>query len=104
MEPTGFDFAEVILQLKAGRRVARHGWNGEGMFIFLVDGSTFTVSRPPLNVFYEEGTEVQYRPHIDMKAADGSIGVWTASQTDMLSEDWYIVLDESVSENIEDSE
>lgn len=91
MEPTtGFDFAEVILQLKAGRRVARRGWNGEGMFLFLVAGSTFIVNREPLLTFYGEGKEITYRPHIDMRAADGTIGVWTASQTDMLAEDWYI--------------
>lgn len=30
--------------------------------------------------------------HIDMKTADGSITIgWTASQVDMLSDDWFIV-------------
>lgn len=71
-------------------RAARTGWNGNGMFIFLVPGSTFKVSRPPLLGIYPEGTEINYRSHIDMKTADGSIVPWVASQTDVLAEDWII--------------
>jgi hypothetical protein len=37
--------------------------------------------------------KVKICPHIDMKAADGSYVVgWLASQTDMLAEDWDIVI------------
>ena len=41
-------FSEALALLKAGKRVQREGWNGKGMFLFLVPGSTFTVNRPPL--------------------------------------------------------
>lgn len=92
METTkDFNFGRAIYLLKDGRRVAREGWNGKDMFIFLVDGSEFEVNRAPLNKFYSEGTKVTYRPHIDMKAVDGTIGVWLASQTDMLADDWFVV-------------
>jgi len=84
-----FEFA--LIQLKQGKRVARSGWNGKGMFLFLVQGSTFQVNRAPLNQFYEEGTEVNYHAHIDMRTADGTIVPWLASQTDMLAEDWEVV-------------
>jgi hypothetical protein len=44
-------------------------------------------------------TDVRINPHIDMKAADGSIVVgWLASQTDMLAEDWVIVSKEHSTE------
>lgn len=79
---------EAVTQL--GKQAARRGWNGVGMFIFLVPGSQFNVNRPPLLGIYEEGTPIQYRSHIDMKTADGSIVPWVASQTDILAEDWYI--------------
>jgi len=59
----------------------------------LVDGSKFEVNRAPLNKFFDEGTEVEYRPHLDMRAADGTIGVWLASQSDILAEDWFVVAD-----------
>lgn len=88
---TNFDFGVALAHMREGRKVARAGWNGKGMFCFLVRGSKFTVSRAPLNQFYPEGTDVEYRPHIDMKYVDGTIGVWVASHSDMLSDDWMVV-------------
>lgn len=85
-------FGQALEQLKLGARITREGWNGNGMFIFLVNGSTFQVNRPPLLGIYEEGTEINYRSHIDMKTADGSIVPWVASQTDILADDWRVVL------------
>ena len=84
-------FGLAIEALKKGYKVARKGWNGKGMFLFLVPGSKFKVSRPPLLGIYEEGTEISYHAHIDMKTATGEIVPWLASQTDMLAEDWVIV-------------
>jgi len=86
-------FGEAIDYLKqnSGGKVARKGWNGKAMFIFLVNGSTFKVNRPPLNEIYEEGTEINYQPHIDMKTADDTIVPWLASQSDVLALDWEVV-------------
>ena len=84
-------FGEALRLLKCGCKVARAGWNGKGMFIFLVSGSTFKVNRPPLLGIYPEGTEIKYHAHIDMKTATGEIVPWLASQTDVLAEDWEII-------------
>lgn len=86
-----FNFSRALDEIKSGKKVARAGWNGKNMFIFLVNGSTFKVNRPPLNVLYPEGTEITYCPHIDMRTADGSIVPWLAAQTDLLANDWGIV-------------
>lgn len=85
------DFSWALRMLKQGRKVARRGWNGKGMFLFLVQGSTFKVNRAPLLGIYPEGTEVNYQPHIDMKTADDTVVPWLASQSDLLSDDWDIV-------------
>lgn len=85
------NFGEALTALKDGQKVSRDGWNGKGMFLFLVPGSTFKVNRPPLLGIYPEGTEINYCPHIDMKTADGKIVPWLASQTDVLAEDWGVV-------------
>jgi hypothetical protein len=61
------------------------------MFLFLVPGSRFKVNRAPLNVIFPEGTEIDYRPHVDMKTADGQIVPWVCSQSDLLATDWEIV-------------
>lgn len=70
-------FGLAIEALKKGRKVTRAGWNGKGMFLFLVSGGTFH--------------EVEYRPHINMRAVDGQIIPWTANQSDVLAEDWMMV-------------
>lgn len=88
---SGLTFGLAVEALKLGKKVARAGWNGKGMFLFLVPGSTFKVNRPPLLGIYPEGTEINYCPHIDMKTADGKVVPWLASQTDVLAEDWEIV-------------
>mgnify|MGYP003661153359 CR=1 FL=1 len=91
MNPSTMNFGDALSLLKAGMKVARAGWNGKGMFIFLVPGSRFKVSRAPLLGIYEEGTEIEYHAHIDMKTAQGYVVPWLASQSDMLAEDWEIV-------------
>lgn len=85
---TGLGFDSVIKTLKEGGTAWRDGWNGKGMFIFLVNGSKFKVNREPLLSILGEGTDVSYNSHIDMKTADGSIAVWNPSQVDMIAEDW----------------
>lgn len=95
-----FGFDRAIKYLKIGKKVAREGWNGKGMFVYLVNGTEIRAE----NLRYEamehvgylqpsEDTLVKINSHIDMKAADGSIVVgWLASQTDLLAEDWAIVV------------
>lgn len=85
------NFSDALEQIKAGYKLRRDGWNGRGMFVFLVPGSTFLVNRPPLLGIYPEGTEVNYHAHIDMRTADGEIVPWLASQTDLLANDWSVV-------------
>ena len=82
------NFGQAIEVLKTGNKVTRVGWNGKDMFLFLVQGSRFKVNRPPLLGIYPEGTEINYRPHIDMKTVNGEIVPWVASQSDLLEEDW----------------
>lgn len=85
-------FSEALALLKAGKRVERDGWNGKGMFLFLVPGSHFKVNRAPLLGIYPEGTGIDYRPHIDMKTAQGDVVPWVASQSDLLADDWLEVM------------
>ena len=85
------NFSEALTFIKDGRRLARVGWNGSGMFVYLVAGSQFIVNRAPLISMFPEGTEITYRPHIDLKAVDGSCGVWSPSNSDVLADDWILV-------------
>jgi hypothetical protein len=84
-------FEDVLPAIKAGRKAARAGWNGKGMFVFLVKGSEFVVNRPPLLGIYPPGTSIKYLPHIDMKTVTGEIVPWFCSQSDMLANDWELI-------------
>lgn len=94
-------FGEALQALKDGRRVARKGWNGKGMFLFLNQGSIDTtrtdpnsaIDGVPTRLFSLDGDEntVTRLPNINMRAASGAtVTGWLASQTDMLAEDWVL--------------
>ena len=85
------DFSRALEEIKKGKLLKRSGWNGKDQFVFLVNGSNFTVNRKPLIDIFDDGTQVTYRPHIDMKYQDGSIGVWLSSMGDLMAEDWELV-------------
>lgn len=85
-----FGFETALVLLRRGRKMSRAGWNGKGMFIYFVQGSTFEVNRAPLLGIYPAGTMIDYRPHIDMRTANGECVPWTASQSDLLADDWHI--------------
>ena len=85
------NFGEALEALKLGSKISRASWNGTGMFLFYVPGSKFKVNRHPLLGIYPEGTEIQYRPHVDIKTVNNEIVPWICSQTDMLEDDWNIV-------------
>lgn len=88
-------FQQVLDGLLAGKRYRRAGWVN-ALFIFLVPGSTFTVSRAPLLGIFPEGTEVAYAPHIDVVSATSNNGVqsvstWSPWMGDLLADDWMEV-------------
>lgn len=85
------NFSDALNLIKEGKKLARAGWNSKGMFVFMVPGSTFQVNRPPLLGIYPEGTEINYHPHIDLRAADGVVVPWVISQADAFSDDWEVV-------------
>jgi Protein of unknown function (DUF2829) len=85
------NFGQAVEALKAGGIATRKGWDGKGMFLLLIPGSTFAVSEGrPMARHFEVGSEIKYHAHIDMKTAQGDIVPWLASQSDVLAEDWEV--------------
>lgn len=78
-------FGEALEELKYGKRVARAGWNGKGMWLVLIN---------PGNAMHTSAAgSFDMQPCIGMKTADNVMQPgWLASQADMLAEDWEIVL------------
>lgn len=81
------NFGEAIQELKQGKKVARKGWNGKGMWLCLAGGGV----RAPQSIFNLENEIVGFLPWIGMKTVDNCFVPWLASQTDMLAMDWEVV-------------
>lgn len=80
-------FGEAIEALKEGKCVARKGWNGKGMHLYLEDGLVASVYSGVL-----AGHLRTYEPCIVMFTAQKKHQPgWLASQADMLATDWVIV-------------
>ena len=87
------DFGWAIQQLKAGKRVRRVGWNGKGMYLWLLPADTIKAEwcrEPHFRAVAEaNGGEIEALGSIRMLTADRKVLTgWLASQSDMLSEDW----------------
>ena len=86
------DFGQALAALKDGGRVTRAAW-ADGVFLYLVPGSTFQVNRPPLLGIYPAGEVIRYRPHVDIRASDGTCSPWQPAQDALMAEDWETVPD-----------
>lgn len=85
----GMTFGDAIDCLKCGKKVARRGWNGKGMFLYYVPEGSYP---PGTDVAKETfGQTVPYEAYIAMKHVGNKVVPWLASQTDMLAEDWVVV-------------
>lgn len=103
------NFSEALSFLKSGACLQREGWNGSGMFVFLMPDSQLTVSREeltavfprdincekPLTAFFPHDAEVEYCAHLVIKAADGNMVPWVTSQIDILADDWLLYIGDS---------
>ena len=86
----GMNFGLALEAAKKGARIARRGWNGKGMFLYYVPAAAYPPSTDVAKVAFG-GENVPYGAYIAMKTAQGNVVPWLASQTDMLTDDWYIV-------------
>lgn len=69
-------FSYALNWLKQGKKAAREGWNGKGMWLQL-----------QLPDLYSKMT----LPYIYMSTVTKDKVPWLASQSDLLSDDWVIV-------------
>jgi hypothetical protein len=90
----GLTFGQAIERIKCGYKVARKGWNGKNMWLCLMPALTVPAGmvNERTRKFVPEG-DLQSQPYIVMWTAQGTWQPgWLASQTDILAEDWFVVL------------
>jgi len=79
------NFGQAIEELKEGKKVARKGWNGKGIFIELQRPDEHSKMTHPY--IYIDTTGLQ----TDNAHAPKNRVPWLSSQTDMLAEDWAVI-------------
>ena len=79
----GHGIGWAIKQIKAGKRVTRPGWNGEGAYIF-IDPPQSTAFDPCITMYTAQR---RYQPG------------WLASQPDLLATDWMLAPGEKEEED-----
>lgn len=89
-EPTiNLDFGQAIRAAKRGKKVSRSGWNGQGMYAYIVPANSYPAITDIAKA--EFGEMVPYRSYWALKTAQGDIATWAPSGSDSLAEDWQIV-------------
>ena len=82
------NFGQALEDLKIGAKVARMGWNGKGIFIELQVPDEHSKMTSPYIFIDTTGLQTE-NPD-----APKSRVPWLASQTDMLAEDWVIIIND----------
>ena len=85
------NFGQALVAMKAGRRVARNGWNGRGMFVYYVPPASYPVQTGAATEHFGEGTMVPYNAYMAIKNVNGTVSTWVPSSSDCLAEDWYVL-------------
>ena len=96
----GMTFGMAIEAMKQGKKVARAGWNGKGMFLWLKPSVTIKAEWCKDEMIKElveaNGGEIMGLGTICMYTHDSTgrkaiLTGWLASQSDMLYDDWVVV-------------
>lgn len=87
----GLTFGLAVEALKKGAKVARTGWNGKGLFVYLVPENSYPAQTGVAKAFFGEGALVPYSAYLALKGADGVVNTWAPSCGDALADDWQVV-------------
>lgn len=88
-------FGDAIKLVRRGMRMARSGWNGKGMYVFLATDVEFNTDADVpefCELFETVDRPVEIENVLILRTARGTFQPgWLASQADMLADDWYLV-------------
>jgi len=87
--PNLMTFGQAIEHAKRGKKVARAGWNGQGMYAYIVPANSYPAQTDVARK--EFGEMVPYRTYWALKTAQNNIATWAPSGSDSLAEDWMVV-------------
>jgi len=82
-------FSDALVMLKEGKRIARAGWNGKGMFVYLVPENSYPAQTDAARDCF--GEMVPYNPYMAIKNVNHTVSTWVPSVNDALAEDWMLL-------------
>lgn len=85
-----FDFGHALFLAKRGLKVARSGWNGAGMFAYIVDKGHYKAKTKAIRGHFPDDV-VPYRAYWAIKTAQDDVTPWSPSGSDTLADDWLVV-------------
>jgi len=85
------NFGDAILAAKEGHKVSRKGWNGSGMFAYIVPANSYPAQTKVAKSHFGENAMVSYRAYWALKTAQEDVATWAPSGSDSLAEDWCVI-------------
>lgn len=83
-------FGDAIEAAKKGLKVARSGWNGSGMFAYIVPENSYRAQTGVAKEYWGDRL-VPHREYWALKTAQEDVATWSPSSSDSLADDWSIV-------------
>ena len=90
-ETEGATFGFALEAMKNGHRAARAGWNGKGMFVYVVPPASYPAQTGAAKAFFGNDALVPYNAYMAIKNVDGTVSTWVPSVNDCLSQDWQLL-------------
>lgn len=84
-------FGDALVALEAGKRLQRAGWNGKGMFVYLVPANSYPAQTGAAKAHFGENAMVPYNPYFAIKNVDNTVSTWVPSVNDCLAKDWHVI-------------
>ena len=89
-QTTGLPFGLAAEAMKMGKKVARAGWGGSGMFVYYVHAGKYPVRMEQIKGLFPDDL-VPYQHYMALKTAQGDVATWAPSCSDALADDWFII-------------
>ena len=85
------NFGQALESMKSGKKVAREGWNGKGMFVYYVPPNSYKAQTGVAKAHFGDDAMVPYNAYMAIKNVNGTVSTWVPSVNDCLSDDWGVI-------------
>ena len=87
----GLTFGMALEAMKHGSKAARSGWNGKGMFVYIVPAASYKAQTGVAKAYFGDDALVPYSAYMAIKNVGETVSTWVPSVNDCLAEDWTVL-------------